>query len=180
MKSAEQDLELFGNQWLVEDIGGRGVVDNAQTTVEFAADGTLSGSTGVNRFTGKATLEGDCIEFWSTGHDASSRPACVDGSGTPVSGGHEFGSKLQRDKPRHHSVPRQQWSGRAASVTEISLSGCGEYSSCILGSTGGIPNRGPLIRVTRKRMPATILLQIRTAGLPRWKQSRGIPNPTST
>ncbi len=62
-ETAEQDPQLLGNQWLVEDIGGRGVIDNAQTKVEFSADGTVSGSTGLNRFTGKATIAGKALSF---------------------------------------------------------------------------------------------------------------------
>jgi heat shock protein HslJ len=54
---------LLGKAWLVEDIDGRGVVDNAQTTVEFAADGTVSGSTSVNRYKGNATVDGNKLTF---------------------------------------------------------------------------------------------------------------------
>lgn len=50
-------------KWLVEDIDGRGVVDNAQTTVEFAADGSVVGNTCVNRFSGKADIDGNSLSF---------------------------------------------------------------------------------------------------------------------
>jgi heat shock protein HslJ len=63
VKSAQDHEELLGSVWLVEDIDGRGVVDRAQTTVEFARDGSVSGNTGVNRYFGKATLEGDALSF---------------------------------------------------------------------------------------------------------------------
>ena len=53
---------LFGN-WLIEDIEGRGVVDNAQTTIEIARDGSTTGSTGVNRYMAKATIEGQNIKI---------------------------------------------------------------------------------------------------------------------
>jgi heat shock protein HslJ/phosphoglycolate phosphatase-like HAD superfamily hydrolase len=50
---------LYDHPWLAEDIAGRGVVDRAQTTIEFKADGSVSGSTGVNRFQGQAKIDGD-------------------------------------------------------------------------------------------------------------------------
>ncbi len=53
---------IFG-KWLAEDIDGRGVVDRAQSTLEIAEDGTVSGSTAVNRFGGKATIDGNSITF---------------------------------------------------------------------------------------------------------------------
>lgn len=47
-----------GAAWLVEDIGGRGVIDRARTTLRIDADGAVSGSTGCNPFRGRATLTG--------------------------------------------------------------------------------------------------------------------------
>jgi len=54
---------LYSNPWLVEDIAGKGVVDRAQTTIQFAKDGTVSGDTCVNRYNGKAKIDGDKISF---------------------------------------------------------------------------------------------------------------------
>jgi heat shock protein HslJ len=53
---------LFG-KWLAEDITGKGVIDNAQTTLELTEDGSVSGNTCVNNFGGKATIEGQRIVF---------------------------------------------------------------------------------------------------------------------
>lgn len=53
---------LFTQPWLVEDIAGRGVVDRAQTTIQFASDGTVSGSTSVNRYSGKVMMDGGKIK----------------------------------------------------------------------------------------------------------------------
>ncbi len=50
-------------KWLVEDIDGRGVIDNAQTTLEIDQDGSVTGSTAVNRYSGKAEIEGQTIQF---------------------------------------------------------------------------------------------------------------------
>ncbi|MCR9295524.1 MAG: META domain-containing protein [bacterium] len=50
-------------KWLAEDIDAKGIVDNAQSTLELAADGSLSGSTSVNRYSGKATIEAARIQI---------------------------------------------------------------------------------------------------------------------
>ena len=65
---------IDGTAWLVEDIAGRGVIDRAQTTISFDAPGRVSGSTGCNRYTGVATLEGEALRF---GQLATTRRACV-------------------------------------------------------------------------------------------------------
>lgn len=59
--------------WLAEDIGGRGVIDNAQTTLSIAAEGGVSGSGACNRYSGRATIAGDAISF---GPLAATRRAC--------------------------------------------------------------------------------------------------------
>ncbi len=58
----EERSKLIGN-WLVEDIDGRGVIDRAQTTVEFGKDNAVSGNTCVNRFSGKAEFDGSRLSF---------------------------------------------------------------------------------------------------------------------
>jgi heat shock protein HslJ len=54
--------DLVGT-WLLEDLGGRGVVDMVQTTIEFEADGRASGNGGCNRFTGSYVFEGGGLTF---------------------------------------------------------------------------------------------------------------------
>jgi len=65
---------LFGVIWIAEDIGGGGVIDNAQSTITFLADGTASGSGGCNNFSGKAKADGDQIEI---GPLAATQKACI-------------------------------------------------------------------------------------------------------
>jgi len=65
---------IEGTAWLVEDIAGRGVIDRAQTTISFDAPGRVSGSTGCNRFTGVATLEGEALRF---GQLSRTQRACI-------------------------------------------------------------------------------------------------------
>jgi putative lipoprotein len=65
---------LIGTSWLAEDIGGRGVIDNAQTTITFDAEGRVAGSGGCNRYFGPVTIEGSTISFGDLG---ATRMACV-------------------------------------------------------------------------------------------------------
>ena len=60
--AAAVDVDLVGG-WLLEDLGGRGVMDIAQTTIEFDAEGRVFGSGGCNRFTGTYTYDGGMLGF---------------------------------------------------------------------------------------------------------------------
>jgi putative lipoprotein len=66
--------DLIGTSWRAEDIGGRGVIDNAQTTITFDAEGRVAGSGGCNRYFGPVTIEGSAISFGDIG---ATRMACV-------------------------------------------------------------------------------------------------------
>ncbi len=55
--------QLLIGKWLAEDIDGNGVIDNAQSTLEIGNDGSVAGSSAVNRFMGKARIDGRSIEF---------------------------------------------------------------------------------------------------------------------
>ncbi len=50
-----EPIDLAG-AWLLEDLGGRGVMDMVQTTLAFDGEGRASGSGGCNRFTGSYTF----------------------------------------------------------------------------------------------------------------------------
>lgn len=67
-------LPLVG-AWLAEDIGGGGVIDDLQTTLEITADGKVSGNGGCNRFFGSATIDGDKVIFDDLG---STMMACAE------------------------------------------------------------------------------------------------------
>ena len=64
----------LGDNWLVEDIGGRGVVDRARSTIAFDDQGRVSGSGGCNQFNGSVTIEERSLTF---GPLASTRRACT-------------------------------------------------------------------------------------------------------
>jgi putative lipoprotein len=68
-----QPVVWDGATWLVEDIRGRGVIDNAQTTLRIGPDGATSGSTGCNFFHGAATVSGETLKF---GQMAATLRAC--------------------------------------------------------------------------------------------------------
>jgi putative lipoprotein len=65
---------LMGSTWLAEDIGGRGVIDRAQTTISFEPEGRVAGSGGCNRYFGSVTIKGDAISFGKLG---STMMACA-------------------------------------------------------------------------------------------------------
>jgi len=54
---------LVGGTWVLEDLAGRRVVDEAQATLEFTGDGMVSGHGSCNRFRGPVVVAGDSIEF---------------------------------------------------------------------------------------------------------------------
>jgi heat shock protein HslJ len=66
-------IDLVGTAWLVDDIGGRGVIDRARTTLQFLEPGQVAGHTGCNRFFGPVEVNGESIAF---GNLATTRMAC--------------------------------------------------------------------------------------------------------
>ncbi len=64
---------LTGTSWLVEDIGGAGVIDFARTTISFSEDGRVYGDTACNRYNGGVTLDADRMSF---GPLISTKRAC--------------------------------------------------------------------------------------------------------
>lgn len=65
---------LSGATWLLEDLAGRGVIDDSHVTLQFLVDGKVAGSGGCNRYSGSATLKGSQITFTPL---ASTRMACA-------------------------------------------------------------------------------------------------------
>jgi putative lipoprotein len=64
---------MVGQDWLAEDIGGRGVVDNMRTTIHVGAGGEVTGSGGCNRLRGMAQVDGSSLTF---GIVATTRMLC--------------------------------------------------------------------------------------------------------
>lgn len=58
---------LAGGEWVVEDIGGGGVIDSSQITIAAERSGQISGSGGCNRYFGPLTISGEGIAFGQIG-----------------------------------------------------------------------------------------------------------------
>jgi len=50
--------KLAGTKWLLEDIGGTGVIDNLQSTLEFGENNQIGGNGGCNRYFSSYKLDG--------------------------------------------------------------------------------------------------------------------------
>nr|WP_244563665.1 META domain-containing protein [Ensifer aridi] len=72
--AAEKVPEELVGTWLAEDIGGRGVIDDLQTTLEIREDGAFGGMAGCNNFTGTFSLSDATISFGSA---AATRKMCA-------------------------------------------------------------------------------------------------------
>ncbi len=104
--AAEDVPQQLVGTWLAEDIGGGGVIDNLQSTLEIREDGTYGGMAGCNHFTGTFSLSGSKISF---GPAAATRKMCVPAAMTQEQKFLEAlrselswtveGSKLVLDKP---------------------------------------------------------------------------------
>lgn len=66
---------LMGTAWRLEDLGGAGVVDRAEATLQFTEAGKVAGSGSCNRFFGTASVSRDSITFGPLG---STRMACAE------------------------------------------------------------------------------------------------------
>lgn len=64
---------LTGAEWVVEDIGGAGLVDASHLSLTFYADGSVGGAAGCNGWTGSFTLDAG-LTF---GPAAATRMACA-------------------------------------------------------------------------------------------------------
>src|SRR5262245_36386444 len=51
-------VDLVGGTWVAEDIDGRGVIDDAQSTLVFGTDGKLSGRGACNGYGGTVDVKG--------------------------------------------------------------------------------------------------------------------------
>jgi len=65
---------LGGAAWQLEDLAGRGVIDNSHVTLQFMTDGKVAGSGGCNRYSGTVAFKGLQIKFTPM---ASTMMACA-------------------------------------------------------------------------------------------------------
>jgi heat shock protein HslJ len=64
---------LAGPEWVVEDIGGRGIIDASRVTLDVAQGGGLGGTASCNRYATRLTVSGGGLEV---GPIASTRMGC--------------------------------------------------------------------------------------------------------
>jgi heat shock protein HslJ len=67
--------ELAGSEFLLEDLGGHGVMDNVQSTLKFESTERVAGNGGCNGYFGAVELKGDSIRFGPLG---ATRRMCPD------------------------------------------------------------------------------------------------------
>jgi putative lipoprotein len=72
LKMVKQNAEaapttLFDTTWLAEDIEGKGVIDDAQSTLSVAPDGKVTGRGGCNSYFAQAEVKGDKIKIGKAG-----------------------------------------------------------------------------------------------------------------
>ncbi|MGH8203713.1 MAG: META domain-containing protein [Steroidobacteraceae bacterium] len=70
-------VTLTGTAWILEDLAGAGVVDRVQATLEFPAEGRVSGNGSCNHFSGDVTLDGERIAFGTIAATQRSCPEAV-------------------------------------------------------------------------------------------------------
>ncbi|MDR9393800.1 MAG: META domain-containing protein [Roseovarius sp.] len=66
---------LTGAAWVVEDIGGLGLIDASRVTLQVRPDGRIAGRGGCNRYTGRMDVGGEGV---SVGPVAATRMACAE------------------------------------------------------------------------------------------------------
>ena len=60
-------MPLLGQEWIIEDIAGGGVIDNTQASLQFLADGRLAGSGTCNRIMGSYKMSGKKLSLGNLG-----------------------------------------------------------------------------------------------------------------
>ena len=70
-------FNLAGTEWLLEDLGGSGVIDNVQATLTFPEAGKTAGNGSCNRFFGPAAIAGGTIKLGPLGSTRMSCPEAV-------------------------------------------------------------------------------------------------------
>ena len=79
MSGKQPSLKLGGTSWTVTGLAGKGgvaaLIAGSKATLNFGADGTLSGSAGCNGYTGRYEVTGNQVKFPTA--FASTRKMCV-------------------------------------------------------------------------------------------------------
>ena len=70
-------LPLLGPEWVIEDIAGRGVVDNSHAALQFLPDGRLAGSASCNRIIGTYQSERERLALAPAGSTMMACPEAL-------------------------------------------------------------------------------------------------------
>lgn len=73
--SAKDTGSLQGSAWRLEDLGGAGVIDNVEATLEFPEAGKIVGRGSCNRFFGTVVISGQSIKIGPIG---ATKMACAE------------------------------------------------------------------------------------------------------
>ena len=75
--SPDAQERLVGKEWLVEDIAGRGVIDDARASLRFGSDGRLSGEGSCNRILAGYMVSGSKMTISKAGLTMMACPPAV-------------------------------------------------------------------------------------------------------
>ena len=64
---ATDKTPLLGAEWIIEDLGGAGVIDNSHASLQFLAEGRLAGSGTCNRLMGSYKIDGATLSVANVG-----------------------------------------------------------------------------------------------------------------
>jgi heat shock protein HslJ len=92
-------FKLTGTEWLLEDLGGAGVIDNIQATLAFPEAGKTAGHGSCNRFFGAAEITGSAIKFGPLGSTRMSCPEAVMNQETKYLGALQAGERFEWKDP---------------------------------------------------------------------------------
>ncbi|WP_017931254.1 META domain-containing protein [Robiginitomaculum antarcticum] len=73
-ENAPLQIDLTGREWVVEDIANTGIIDSSRMTLNFDANGRLSGLSGCNNYTTEFSRDGMNL---TAGNIALTRRACA-------------------------------------------------------------------------------------------------------
>ena len=63
LQQQQSTPSLLDTEWLLEDLGGKGVLDRIQATLAFPAPNKAAGNGSCNRFFGGVEIKGETIKF---------------------------------------------------------------------------------------------------------------------
>ena len=77
LMAQEETAQLVGREWVIEDIAGKGVIDNSPANLVFMPDGRLAGNAGCNRLIGTYAQKDDALAIGNAGATMMACPEAV-------------------------------------------------------------------------------------------------------